>query len=113
MKLQSLRAKLLAAARSDQPSDRVPYAFEQRIMARLREQPVLDLGALWTRILWRAAGPSVALALVLGAWLVAAGNRHLEQLTSVNAEGAETAALSHDFDQAMLAVVDEHAEEIW
>jgi hypothetical protein len=33
MKLDSLHRKLIQAAKRDQPSDSVPYAFEQRIMA--------------------------------------------------------------------------------
>lgn len=108
MNLDSLRDKLLAAARANPPSDQVPYAFEKRILARLRTQPAPDLGALWTRMLWRAAAPCVALTLTIGVWSYVAGNE-----TSIPTEGGETAEFSHDFEQTMLAVVDEQAEELW
>jgi hypothetical protein len=68
MKLVELQQKLLAAARRNPPSDRVPFAFETRVMARLISQPLLDVWALWARALWRAAAPCVAIMLVLGAW---------------------------------------------
>ena len=68
MNLFELQRKLVAAARSNPPSERVPYAFENRIMARLMARPVLDGCALWARALWRAAAPCVAIMLLLGAW---------------------------------------------
>jgi hypothetical protein len=42
MQLDSLKQKLIAAARQDAPSDRVPFAFEKRIMARLAGAGVPD-----------------------------------------------------------------------
>jgi hypothetical protein len=68
MNLAQLERKLIAAARANTPSDRVPYAFEKRIMARLAAQPARDEWALWARALWRAAAPCVAIMLLLGAW---------------------------------------------
>jgi hypothetical protein len=68
MNLAELERKLLAAARRNMPSGNVPYTFEQRIMARLRSQPVPDGWVLWGRALWRAAAPCVAIMLLLGAW---------------------------------------------
>ena len=47
MNLAELERKLIAAARANPPSDRVPYAFEKRIMARLAARPVVDGWALW------------------------------------------------------------------
>ena len=108
MNLNSLHDKLLAAARANPPSDRMPYAFEQRILARIRQQPAPDLGALWTRMLWRAAAPCVAIALTIGAWSFVGGNAG-----PIPAETGEVAELSHDFEQTMLAVVEEQDEEFW
>lgn len=68
MKLTALERKLINAARGVVPSDHVPYAFEQRIMARLREAAPLDALSLWGRALWRAALPCLALTLLSGAW---------------------------------------------
>jgi hypothetical protein len=101
MNLEALRHKLLSAARAHPPADRVPYAFEKRIMARLGPPLVLDLSALWARALWRAAAPCVAVSLLLGAWTL---------FTAQESVAGEE--LSLDFEQAMLAVVDA-SEETW
>ena len=96
MNLGPLERKLIAAARANPPSDRVPYAFEKRIMARLATRPVVDDWALWARALWRAAAPCVAIMLVLGAW-------------SFFAPPASTSAndLSQDLEKTLLAAVDQ------
>ena len=65
MNLEDLQKKLLAAARNNPPEDRVPYAFEKRILARLASQPAIDSSAFWARALWRAAVPCVAVTLLL------------------------------------------------
>lgn len=68
MNVSDLERKLIAAARAHPPSDAVPYAFEQRIMARLRKAPALDQWGAWAGALWKAAAPCVVIALLLGAW---------------------------------------------
>ncbi|HEY6167049.1 MAG TPA: hypothetical protein VI454_03350 [Verrucomicrobiae bacterium] len=68
MNIDQVQKKLLAAARADQPSDRVPYAFEKRIMARLKDSPVADVLAYWERMLWRATAPCAAIMIALSAW---------------------------------------------
>lgn len=108
MNLETLRQKLLATARANPPADRVPYAFEKRIMARLAEQPALDLAALWARALLRAAAPCVAVMLLLGVWSF---------IGAQNNFGATSPAGSEDFaqhfEQTMLAAVEEPVEETW
>jgi hypothetical protein len=69
MNLEKLQKNLFAAARANRPSDRVPYGFEQRIMARLKQRPILDHWAFWARALWCAAAPCVALMLLLILWV--------------------------------------------
>lgn len=68
MDLVKLQQKLIAAARSQAPSDTVPYAFEKRIMARLSALPRVDALTLWTRAFWRAAASCVGIMLLLSAW---------------------------------------------
>ena len=68
MNLDQLQRKLLAAARMSVPSDRVPYAFEKRVMARLVGRTAADLSAIWARALWRAAVSCIALTILLSAW---------------------------------------------
>jgi hypothetical protein len=94
MNIAELHRKLIAAARAERPSERVPYAFEKRIMARLRESPALDVWAFWGRALWRAAAPCVAIMLALAVWSFYAAD--------INAAGEPYLA---DLDQAVLAPV--------
>jgi hypothetical protein len=96
MNLAELEQKLVAAARANPPSDRVPYAFEKRIMARLASRPIVDDWALWARALWRAAAPCVAIMLLLGAWSFFAPPN------SVPASD-----LSQQLEQTLLAAVDQ------
>jgi hypothetical protein len=69
MNQADLYRELIAAARRNPPSERVPHSFEKRILARIRACPGLDHWALWSRALWRAVAPCTAIMLVLGAWL--------------------------------------------
>jgi hypothetical protein len=68
MKPDQQQKMLFALARALPPSDHVPYAFEKRIMVKLAAQPVLDIWALWSRLLWRAAAPCVGIMLVVSVW---------------------------------------------
>lgn len=68
MNVDELFRKLMAAARSHAPDDTVPYAFEKRILARLKPQPVVDLWTGWARILWRAAAPCLAIMALFSIW---------------------------------------------
>jgi len=104
MKLDELQQKLIAVARTNPPSDRVPLAFEKRIMARLPVRQVLDEWALWSRALWRAAASCVAIMLLFGAW------------TFLASEGPAPANdLSQDFENTLLAAVaqDQTADSAW
>jgi hypothetical protein len=67
MKMTVLEKKLIKAARTTMVEDRVPYAFEKRIMARLATAPA-DLLGLWGSALWRAAIPCIISALLLAVW---------------------------------------------
>jgi len=77
MDIEKLQTKLLAIARATPPDDRVPYAFEQRVMAHLRAAPRLDRWGLWANALWRAAMPCLGLVLLLGAWTLASSALNL------------------------------------
>lgn len=99
MKLESLRQKLVAAARHCPPDVRVPLAFEKRIMARLQACSKPDFWSLWSSALWRAAAPSLATILLLGAWLLVAVNNH----SSPN-------DLSQDFERTVLAAADQESQ---
>jgi anti-sigma-K factor RskA len=66
MNLVELEKKLIEAARLKQPDERVPYAFEKRIMAQLAARNGVERLAFWVRSLWRAAALCVAVAVVFG-----------------------------------------------
>jgi hypothetical protein len=68
MNVTELHRKLIAAARAVAPDDRVPYAFEKRIMALIPAIPRTNSAALWVRGLWQAALSCAAVALLCGAW---------------------------------------------
>lgn len=65
--LDELQKTLLAVARRNPPSARVPYAFERRVMAQLRLVPT-SAAAIWTdwsRGMWKAALSGLAVAVLL------------------------------------------------
>ena len=101
MNLNKLNQKLIAAARLNAPDDRVPYAFEKRIMARLAARSVPDGLALWAQALWRAAFPCLAIVLLLGVY-----SFFLPNTATVTVANTE---LSQDFENTLLAAVDQPA----
>ena len=99
-----LQSKLYAAARAHVPSDRVPYAFEKRVMAHLTGRSEKDArSALWARALWRAAISCMAVTLLLSAW---------SWFEPRNSQGTD---LAQDFENTVLAASDQEpsAESIW
>ena len=104
MKLAELERKLIAVARSRPISEKVPYAFEKRIMAHVRERPAPDAWLLWARALWRAAGPCIGIMLLLGAWSFFSP-----------ASTTSTTDLSQEFENTVLAAVDQaqSADSVW
>ena len=68
MDLANLHRKLIAAARANPPGDQVPYAFEKRVLARLRAPKAEDSWALWGRALWRSAFACLVVAIGLSVW---------------------------------------------
>ena len=102
MDLRKLEQKLVAAARANPTSDRVPYAFEKRVMNLLRAKPALSLEALWARALWRGAAVCLGVVVVVGAL------SHF----APRANGS-TSDLSQDFEKTMLAAVNQDADYSW
>lgn len=90
MKLDNLQQKLMAAARAEQPSDRVPYAFEKRIMARITAGSAVDSLGAWSTALWRAAISCVLVSAIVCGCLLWSGRN----------QGPD---FSHDFDSAVFA----------
>jgi hypothetical protein len=102
MKLAELEKKLIAVARANPPSDRVPMSFEKRIMALISARPVHDLWAAWARGLWYAAAPCVAVMLLFSAW---AFIQPPKQNPSID--------LAQQLDNTLLAAVDQNNDSSW
>ncbi|MDG2213919.1 MAG: hypothetical protein P8M70_08825 [Verrucomicrobiota bacterium] len=51
-------------------NDRVPYAFEKRVMAHIKETPKLTLSiwGQWSQSLWRAVVPCFAILILAALW---------------------------------------------
>ncbi len=96
MKLTAVEKKLIRAARAAGVEDRVPYAFEKRVMARLAATAPVDLLGLWAHALWRAAIPCLGVALLLGLWTFWPRNNE-----------AARADFPVEFESAVLLAVDQ------
>jgi hypothetical protein len=103
MNLAELQKKLIAIARANPPSDRVPPSFEKRIMALITARPVADVWAAWARGLWFAAAPCVAIMLLFSA----VAFFHAPQPSSPSVD------LAQQFDNTLLAAVDQNSDSSW
>jgi hypothetical protein len=96
MNWSALEKKLIATARKNPPNDRTPYAFEQRVMARLNSCSARDEWSWFNRALWVGAGACTAVAVAASIWLLKPN------------EGSElNAAFSHGVEQRLFASADE------
>lgn len=100
MQLDRLQQKLIAAARRNAPSDRVPFAFEQRVMARLAEAGLPDGWILWSRALWRAAIPCFLIVVCSGLWSVRHRLEHPQDL-------------SQQIEDTVLSELNQNLASIW
>jgi hypothetical protein len=100
MNLAELQKKLNAAARLQMqtPDERVPYAFEKRIMALLAARAVVDRWALFTRGLWRAAISCVVVAIIFGA---------VSLFVPAAKDKGNAKDLSQEFENTLLASADQ------
>ena len=96
MNLAKLHRKLIAAARANPPGDQVPYAFEKRVLARLRGPGVEDSWALWGRALWRSAFACLVVAIGLSVWSIQSNSD-----------------IDTDFESAMVSAANELVVDPW
>jgi hypothetical protein len=88
-----LQNKLFTTARRHPPGDEVPYAFEQRIMARLRTASPTEDWAAWARALWYGAGACATVALLMSIWTY----------TPLNGNSDPTDSFAADLERSILA----------
>jgi hypothetical protein len=99
MNQPELHKKLIAAARSVPSDDRVPFAFEKRIMARLAGKAPQDILSLWGSALSRAAICCVVFVLLLsaGSYFLPAGHGD---------------SIPQDLEQTIFAAVDNNGDTV-
>jgi len=105
MSFSRLHDKLIAAARATPPDDRVPLAFERRIMAHLADKKPLDAWGLWGQALTRAAVFCLAVMVFL-----AVGSLFL------SSEKPEAQSLPQAVESTLIAAVEnssDQAGEVW
>jgi hypothetical protein len=72
-KIEDILERLLAETREIPENDRVPYAFEKRIMAHIKEAPaaLADVWSAWAQSLWKAVVPCLAVLVMVAVWMKA------------------------------------------
>jgi len=77
-KIDDILARMLTES-GEVAGDRVPYAFEKRVMAHIKETPqaALNTWAQWSQGLWRAVIPCFAVMILVAFWVnsPSAGNQ--------------------------------------
>ena len=101
MDFEKLRQKLIRVARIHPPSEAVPYAFVQRIMARLEVTPSNDSWTIWGQVLWRATAPCLAIMCATTLWAAVSGDLL-----------GTTGTLAAELDDTVLAPLT-HLTESW
>jgi hypothetical protein len=86
------------AARALKSDERVPFAFEKRILARLNGRAAVDVSAMFARVMWKAALSCLAISLITGAVVSFSGASSGELLAT-------------DLERTVLAPVD--VEDTW
>jgi len=80
-KIDDILGKMLTETREINV-DRVPYAFEKRVMAHIKGTPQLavNVWAQWSQSLWRTAIPCFAVMVLVAVWTSSnsTGNQPIE-----------------------------------
>ena len=97
MKVPTLH-QVAKAARTIASDERVPFAFEKRILSRLKSLHPQDLSAMLNSLMWRAALSCLAISLITGAAISFGGSSSGELFAG-------------DLERTVLAPVD--VEDTW
>ena len=103
---ETMLNRLLKATRKEAPSDRVPYAFEQRIRARIAEEPVAGTLLAWSQGLWRwsAVAPCLVLMLLAMIWQTGQTENEVAPPTNTAATPIDDATLDEVEDLMQIAL---------
>ena len=88
-KIDKILDEMLEKTRGIPADDRVPYAFEKRIMAHIKEapEPAANPWELWGHSLWRAVVPCLAVMILVAVWIKAPGETAGTTSPGANAHG--------------------------
>ena len=94
---ESILERLLAESQEIPGDDRVPYAFEKRIMAHIKEAPpatssVADAWLAWSQSLWKAVVPCLAVLVMVAVWMKAPADGSDVTTPPLQGNGAPTIA---------------------
>ncbi len=72
-KIEDILESLLTQTREIPTNERVPHAFEKRIMAHIKEGPaaLADVWSAWAQSLWKAVVPCLAVLMMVAVWMKA------------------------------------------
>lgn len=96
--------RVLEASSKVKPSGRVPYAFENRIRARISEEPVAGTLLAWSQGLWRAVVPCLALMALAVIWEAAPPTESEAPAPNTAAQPAEEEVIAEVEDLMQLAL---------
>ncbi len=84
--------------------DKVPYAFEKRIMSHIQETPQTDLNLwkLWSRALFKAAIPCFSLMILAAIW---ASSQHPTPQTERASEVKNTTTIQAETENSDLETI--------
>lgn len=84
--------------------DKVPYAFEKRIMSHIQETPETDLNLwkLWSRALFKAAIPCFSLMILAAIW---ASSQHPTPQTERASETKNTITVQAETENSDLETI--------
>ena len=104
-KIDKILGEMLAKTREMPADDRVPYAFEKRIMAHIKEAPEAsaNLWELWGHSLWRAVVPCLAVMVLVAVWMKAPGET--AGTTSPKADAPTVATIKSPADESLESIV--------
>ena len=104
-KIDTILDEMLAKTREMPSDNQVPYAFEKRIMAHIKEapEPAANPWELWGHSLWRALVPCLAILVLAAVWMKAPGET--TGTTSPKADAPTVATIDSPADENLESLV--------
>ena len=110
-KIEDILERLLTQTQEIPTNDRVPYAFEKRIMAHIKEAPaaLADAWSVWAQSLWKAVVPCLAVLVMVAVWMKAPADSSSATTPQGNAAPVVTnfeAPTDEDLESIVMLAID-------